>query len=242
MSLLTVDNLTKRFGGVTALQNVSFNVEEGEIFGVMGANGAGKTTLFSVIAGNETPSTGQITFRGERIDRKRPDRICRRGIARTYQIVRPFAGMTVLENVMVGALFGAARERSGARARARALSILDAVGLQDRAQDPASALTLAGCKRLEVARALATGPRLLMLDEVLAGLTATEVAEALDMIRKLHREENLTLLVIEHVMGALMELCDRILVLHHGERIAEDRPQIVADDPAVIEAYLGTEQ
>ena len=239
MSLLRLDSVEKRFGGVVAVQRLSFAVEAGEILGIMGANGAGKTTVFSLIAGNQRPSAGAIHFDGRRIDRLRADAINRRGIARTYQIVRPFAGMSVLENVAIAAMYGAAREPSPAAAADHARVVLDEVGLADRADDLAGTLTLAGRKRLEIARALATEPRVLLLDEVLAGLTPVEVDAALDMIRALHRRHGLTLLVIEHVMRALMRLCGRIVVLHHGEKIAEGAPDAVANDARVIDAYLG---
>ncbi|MCE2483034.1 MAG: ABC transporter ATP-binding protein [Alphaproteobacteria bacterium] len=240
MALLTIENLEKRFGGVVAVRGVDLSVEAGERVGLIGANGAGKTTLFAVIAGNQKPSAGTITFDGKRIEGRRPDQISRRGIARTFQIVRPFGELSVLENLAVGAMFGARQERSMERAGERAREILEDVGLSARAGDFASELTLAGRKRLEVARALATEPKLLMLDEVLAGLTPSEVNEAVAMIRDLQEKYGLTVIMVEHVLRAVMQLCERIVVLHHGEKIAEGTPERVSSDPAVIAAYLGT--
>jgi branched-chain amino acid transport system ATP-binding protein len=240
MSLLRVDAIVKSFSGVVALDGVSFAVEEGDFVGVMGANGAGKTTLFSVIAGNLRPDSGSVMFDAHRIDGLRPDHLSRRGIARTFQIVRPFGNMTVLENVALGALYGRGRERSASAAEAKAKAILERLGLADRADLLARHLTLAGRKRLEIARSLATEPRLLMLDEVLAGLTPTEVAAATEIIREFHRSHGTTILMIEHVTRALMALCQRIVVLHHGQKIAEGAPSDVARDPRTLSAYLGT--
>lgn len=240
MSLLDIIELEKRFGGVVAIRNVSFSVQPGELVGLIGGNGAGKTTLFATIAGNQRPSRGAIEFDGERIDGKRPDAIARRGVARTFQIVRPFGELSVMENVVIGALYGAGREQSIDRAEERACEVLADVGLSARTGDLASDLTLAGRKRLEVARALATRPRLLMLDEVLAGLTPTEVDDAVRMIRAVHEKYALTVIMVEHVLRAVMQLCERIVVLHHGEKISEGTPEHVSGDPAVIDAYLGT--
>jgi branched-chain amino acid transport system ATP-binding protein len=242
MTLLRLNGVSRRFGGVVAVDSVGFSIEAREIVGLMGANGAGKTTLFSLIAGNLQPSAGEIMFYDRRIDRLRPDQISGLGVARTFQIVRPFAGLTVLENVAIGALFGSSREKSMARANADARAVLEEVGLVDRADDYASSLNLSGRKRLEIARALATNPKLLMLDEVMAGLTPTEGADAVAMIRRLHEARNLTVIVVEHVMGILMDLCPRIVVLHHGALIAEGSPSEVANDPLVIDSYLGTRQ
>lgn len=239
MTLLRVENLGKSYGGVAALRGVSFAAGPGEILGLMGANGAGKTTAFSLIAGTQRPSDGEIWFDGRRVDGKPPYAAARMGIARTFQIVRPFAGLRVIDNLVVAAFYGRARERSRSVAEDRAREILGEVGLGGDAARRAETLTLAERKRLEVARALATGPRLLLLDEVLAGLTATEVAQALDMIRAVHRRRNLTLVVIEHVMRALTQLCQRIVVLHHGEKIAEGSPAEILADPRVIDSYLG---
>jgi len=239
MTLLVIRNVSKFFGGLRAVGDVSFTVAAGEIVGIMGANGAGKTTLFSLIAGHERPSGGAIEFDGRALAGLPPHKICRLGVARTFQIVRPFGGLTVEENVATAAMFGAARAASPAAAATRARDVLTLVGLGDRAGDLAETLTLSGQKRLELARAVATGGRLLMLDEVMAGLTPSEVAAMLDIVRRLHREYGLTILVIEHVMRALMQLAERIIVLHHGEKIAEGTPAAIGADPRVHECYFG---
>ncbi len=239
MSLLRIEAIQKSFSGVVALNDITFAVGEGEFVGIMGANGAGKTTLFSVIAGNLKPNRGSVTFDNQRIDGLRPDHISRRGVARTFQIVRPFGNMTVLENVALGAMYGRKRERSSAVAEARAKEILELLGLADRANILARQLTLAGRKRLEIARSLATEPRLLLLDEVLAGLTPTEVSSAVEVIRQFHKSHQVTIVMIEHVTRALMALCQRIVVLHHGQKIAEGTPSEVAADPKTLSAYLG---
>ncbi len=239
MTLLALRNVSKHFGGIRALLGISLDVAPGEIVGIMGANGAGKTTLFSLIAGNERPSGGEIVFDGRRLTGLPPHRICRLGIARTFQIVRPFGGLTVEDNVATAAMFGAAQAASPAIAVEKARAVLALVGLADRANDLAETLTLSGQKRLELARAVATGGRLLMLDEVMAGLTPAEVAAMLDIVRRLHREYGLTILVIEHVMRALMQLAERIVVLHHGEKIAEGTPAAIGADPRVHECYFG---
>jgi branched-chain amino acid transport system ATP-binding protein len=240
MTLLSVEAVVKSFAGVVALDQVSFNVAEGELVGIMGANGAGKTTLFSVIAGNLRVNDGAITFDGQRIDGLRPDQISRRGVARTFQIVRPFGNMTVLENVTLGVLYGRRRERSASLAKSRAGEILERLGLSDRAQQLAKHLTLAGRKRLEIARSLATEPRLLLLDEVLAGLTPNEAAAATEIVREFHRSEKLTIVMIEHVTRALLALSQRIIVLHHGQKIFEGTSLEVANDPRILSVYLGT--
>jgi branched-chain amino acid transport system ATP-binding protein len=239
LTLLQVKDVSRRFGGVRALSDISFDIQAGEILGLMGANGAGKTTLFSLIAGNVAPSAGEIWFDNSRIDGLAPHQVNRLGIARTLQIVRPFANMTVLENITVGALYGRGRTMSQQRARGRCMQILEEVGLADSSDTLASALTLASRKRLEVARALATEPRLLLLDEVLAGLNATEARDALDLLRRLRASRSLSIIIIEHVMKALMQLSERIIVLHDGQKVTEGVPVEVANDPRVVKAYLG---
>jgi branched-chain amino acid transport system ATP-binding protein len=241
-ALLRLENVGKSYGGVHALRGLSFEVGEGEIVGLMGANGAGKTTAFSLIAGTQRLSDGEIWFDGRRVDGRPAYATARAGIARTFQIVRPLSGLRVIDNLVVAALYGHARERSRSDAEDRARTILDEVGLSREANRLAETLTLAGRKRLEVARAVATGPKLLLLDEVLAGLTASEVAAALEMIRELHTRRKLTIVVIEHVMRALTQLSHRIVVLHHGEKIAEGSPTEILTDQRVIEAYLGTKK
>jgi branched-chain amino acid transport system ATP-binding protein len=241
MSLLVVKALTKTFGGLRALNAIDLTVEEGEIHGLMGANGAGKTTLFSIVAGNQRATSGSIHFAGQPIDGLRPDLICRAGIARTFQIVRPFPGLTVRENVETAVLFGRASAPRQTEAAQIAADLLDDCGLGALADRPAGTLTLSARKRLEVARALGTGPRLLMLDEVMAGLTPTEVVEMSAALRLLKARHGLTILIIEHVMSALNRLSDRITVLHHGTKIAEGTPDAIAADPKVANAYFGAD-
>ena len=237
-SLLSVDGVSKRFRGLVAVDRVSFEVPQGAIFAVIGPNGAGKTTLFNMIAGVFAPNGGTISFAGERIDGLSPDRICRRGIGRTFQIVRPFAGLTVEDNVIVGALL---HRRHAGEARAHAQEVLRRLDLYEKRAQRASSLTLPDRKRLEVARALATDPKLLLLDEVMAGLRPTETDRIVAVLKELNRETDLTILLIEHVMRAVMALAGRILVLHHGAAIAEGEPEEVVRDRAVIDSYLGAE-
>ena len=236
---LKLNNVSRKFGGLLAVDAIDLTIEQGEIVGLMGANGAGKTTLFNLIAGNLRPTNGEIWFDGKRTDGLRADQVNRLGVARAFQIVRPFPGLTVQENVVIGCLFGRGRELSMIQAQANSKAILKQVGLADRANIAANTLTLAGRKRLEIARALATRPRLLLLDEVMAGLTPFEVSEALETISTIHRNQGLTIIVIEHIMRALMRLSQRLVVLHHGAKIAEGTPAEIADSPAVNEAYFG---
>jgi branched-chain amino acid transport system ATP-binding protein len=236
--MLEVKNISKSFRGLRAVRDASFTVPEGDINGLIGPNGAGKTTIFNIIAGVYAPDSGEIFFDGRRIDGLRPDQICAAGIGRTFQIVKPFAGLSVLDNVIVGALH---RERSVASARSCAASILEKLDLARKSALPASALTLPDRKRLEVARALATRPRLLLLDEVMAGLRPTECDQMVEVFRSLNRADGLTILLIEHVMRAVMALARHIGVLHHGEVIARGTPAEVVRDPAVLECYLGEE-
>jgi branched-chain amino acid transport system ATP-binding protein len=213
-------------------------VPEGSIYAVIGPNGAGKTTLFNMIAGVHAPDGGAITFAGERIDGLTPDRICRRGIGRTFQIVRPFPGLSVEDNVIVGALL---HRHHVAEARTHAHEVLRRLDLYDKRAQRASSLTLPDRKRLEVARALATGPKLLLLDEVMAGLRPTETDRMVAILRTLNAETGLTILLIEHVMRAVMALASQIVVMHHGAEIAQGAPADVVRDPAVIHSYLGAE-
>ena len=238
MSVLAVEDVTKRFRGLTAVDGVSFEVGEGEIFAVIGPNGAGKTTLFNLIAGVLAPDRGTISFIGERIDGLTPDAICSRGIGRTFQLVRPFPALTVEDNVLVGALL---RRPKVEAARVHALEVLRRLDLYDKRHQLASALTLPDRKRLEVARALATEPKLLLLDEVMAGLRPAETDRMVAILRGLNRESNVTILLIEHVMRAVMALAARVLVLHHGAAIAQGTPDKVVRDQAVIDSYLGAE-
>ena len=239
MPLLELKSVSKRYGGVIAVREVSFAVESGEICGLMGANGAGKTTLFALIAGHTRPDRGHIEFQGKSLVGLRPDRICRLGIGRTFQIVKPFAGLSVEDNLVAAACFGAAGLRRRAAALAYSYGILEEFGLAQVAKKTAGTLTLSGQKRLELARAVATGAKLLLIDEVMAGLTATEVGAMLDTLRSVKQMRGLTLIVIEHVMRAVMQLAHRVVVLHHGELIADGDPASIAQHPQVLRVYLG---
>jgi branched-chain amino acid transport system ATP-binding protein len=234
--LLRADRLAKSFRGLQAVANASFEVAEGEIAALIGPNGAGKTTVFNLVAGVYAPDAGTIEFRGRPIHGLRPDQVCAAGIGRTFQLVKPFPALSVLDNVVVGALLV---ERTVAGARAAALAVLSRLGLEARAAQPAATLTLSDRRRLEIARALATRPRLILLDEVMAGLRPTECDQLVEVFRGLHRSEGLTILLIEHVMRAVMALAQRIAVLDRGEVIATGTPAEVVHDPAVLSCYLG---
>jgi branched-chain amino acid transport system ATP-binding protein len=235
--MLELDAVTKRFGGLTAVSEVSLRATPGEIVGIIGPNGAGKTTLFNVISGFFAPDEGRVLLDGRDVSRVPAHEICALGLCRTFQIVKPFGNLSVLDNVMIGAL---TRRASTRQARADAERVIDLCGLGPHAAARARALPLALRKRLEVARALATQPRLLLLDEVMAGLNPTELGGMIDLIRRLHAE-GLTLIVIEHIMAAMMRLAQRIVMLHHGEKIAEGTPREITSDRRVIDAYLGEE-
>jgi branched-chain amino acid transport system ATP-binding protein len=235
--LLSVEAVSKRFRGLQALDAVTLHVAPGELFAIIGPNGAGKTTLFNMVAGELAPDQGTIAFAGERIDGLAPDRICRRGIGRTFQLVRPFPALSVEDNVITGALL---RRPAVEAARAHAHETLRRLDLFDKRFQRAGALTLPDRKRLEVARALATEPRLLLLDEVMAGLRPTETDRMIAILRELNAQ-GLTILMIEHVMRAVLALAVRLMVLHHGAAIAQGSPQAVVRDPAVVRSYLGSD-
>lgn len=237
MSLLEVRDLAKSFAGLRALRGVSLTVEEGDLVGIIGPNGAGKTTLFSVIAGQIPPTSGRVFFDGREITGRRADRVARLGLVRTFQLMRPFESMTVLDNVAVAAHAHHRRRRA---ARDAAADVIARVGLEPWRDRPAGVLPTAGLKRLELARALALRPRLLLLDEVLAGLVPTERAPLIDLLRSL-RAQGITIVFIEHIMAAVMALSDRVLVLHEGQVLAEGTPAQVTADQRVVDAYLGEE-
>lgn len=236
-ALLAVEAVSRRFRGLLAVDQVSFDVAAGEIFAVIGPNGAGKTTLFNLIAGALAPSAGAIRLDGARIDGSRPDQIAALGVGRTFQIVRPFPAMTVRENIMVGALM---RHRGVAAAGREADGVMERLGFAAQAGQLAAALTLPDRKRLEVARTLAARPRLLLLDEVMAGLRPTEVDTMVATLREISRAHGTAIVLIEHVMRAVVALAGRVLVLHHGAQIALGTPGEVTADPAVVASYLGT--
>jgi branched-chain amino acid transport system ATP-binding protein len=235
MSFFEANNVTKRFGGLTAVNSVDFNVKEGEIVGLIGPNGAGKTTFFNVISGFMRPDEGNIRFKGNSIVGHKPSDICKRGMTRTFQIVKPFPEMTVTDNVLVGA-FNHHFDANAARKKAR--EVIELVGLGPQAEKLGGELTVAGRKRVELAKALATEPKLMLLDEVMAGLTPSEVTGMIEVLGRV-KDAGVTMVIVEHVMQVIMNLSDRIYVLHHGEAIAEGSPKAITSDPRVMEAYLG---
>ena len=238
MPILEGQGVTKYFGGLAAVSDVDFSIEQGQAFGLIGPNGAGKTTLFNLISAALTPKSGTIKFKGEDITGIKPYKICRKGVARTFQTVKIFPDLPVLQNVVLGAYFGNTKDMSSTDVVKHALEVLEFVGLGEVAAMPAKDLTLANQKRLEVARALATDPELILLDEIMAGLNASEVAEAMELVKQI-QEKGITVLMIEHVMKAIMSVCERIMVLHHGAKIAEGTPQEIATSETVIKVYLG---
>jgi len=241
--ILVIDNVTKRFGGLVALDHVSFDVNKGEFIGLIGPNGAGKTTLFNVISGVYKPETGRIIYKDRDISKMPPHKIANLGVARTYQVVKPFGEMTVVENAMIGALYGKRAGKISMReAREIAMNSIEMVGLKDKANTLALSLTLHEKKMLEVARALSAEPDLLLLDEVLAGLNPKEIEESLKIISSAKERYDLTIIMVEHIMHAVMNIAERIVVLHYGKKIAEGKPLEVAEMSSVIEAYLGDKE
>jgi branched-chain amino acid transport system ATP-binding protein len=238
MPLLEGEGVTRHFGGLAAVSDVDFAVDPGEVVGLIGPNGAGKTTLFNLISGALAPKSGEIRFKDQKINGLRPNRICRLGVARTFQSVKVFGNLPAMENVRLGVLFGRHDSLSSADAASKATELLEYVGLSAVSATLAKDLTLANQKRLEVARALATKPELLLLDEMMAGLNPTETVEAMEMVTRI-RDEGTTIFMIEHVMKAIMSVCDRIIVLHHGKKIAEGTPQEISTSKTVVEIYLG---
>lgn len=236
--MLVVSDLSRHFGGLTAVQNLSFSIEPGEIVGLIGPNGAGKTTTFNLLTGFTPPSSGEITFSGKLLNGLKPHDICQLGLTRTFQIVQPFPDMTILENVMVGAYV---RRANPAETRRKAMQVLERVGLSHKSDILGRELTLLELKRLEIGKALATEPSLLLLDEVAAGLNTVEVDDVLVLVRQLS-QEGITLLIVEHLMKVIMNLSHRIIVLDFGQKIAEGTPEEISRDPAVLEAYLGEEE
>jgi len=237
MQILEGEGVTKYFGGLAAVSNVDFHVDQGEIFGLIGPNGAGKTTLFNLVSAALVLKSGVIKFKGEKISGLKPYQICRKGVARTFQSVKIFPNMSARDNVSLGALFGTSKSMVSALPK-EADELLDFVNLSAMGMVPARDLTLVNQKRLEVAAALATEPELLLIDELMAGLTPTETTEAMELVTRI-RDKGITIFMIEHVMKAIMGVCDRIMVLHHGEKIAEGTPQEIATSKKVIEVYLG---
>ena len=240
MRILEGQGVTKYFGGLAAVANVDFHVDQGEIVGLIGPNGAGKTTLFNLISGTFPLSSGEIRFKGKKLNGLKPHQICQLGVSRTFQETKVFANMPVVQNVMVGAFFGTAAHISGMAAAREATESLEFVGLSAMGAAPIGDLTLANQKRVEVARALATKPELLMLDELMAGLTPTEVGEAMELVTKI-RDKGITILMVEHVMKAIMGVSGRVMVLHHGEKLAEGTCNEISCNKTVIDIYLGEE-
>jgi len=238
MPILEGQGVNKYFGGLVAVSNVDFHVDQGEIVGMIGPNGAGKTTLFNLISAAFPISSGEIRFKGQKLNGLKPYKICRLGIARTFQQTKVFTNMSVLQNVLVGAFFGSPNRVSWADAAREASQALEFVGLSAMSATPAKDLTLGHQKRVELARALVTRPELLLLDELMAGLNPTEVSEAMGLVTKI-RDTGITILMVEHVMKAIMGICGRIMVLHHGEKICEGTPQEITCNKQVIEIYLG---
>lgn len=240
MGILEGEEVTKHFGGLAALHDVNFDIHQGDVVGLIGPNGAGKTTLFNLITGSLKTTAGEIRYKGKKITGLKPHQICKLGIARTFQTVQLFGNISVLDNVFLGSICGTTTPTRTQDAREKAMTFLELVGLSMKSSELAKNLPIAEQKRLEVARALATEAELLLLDEVMAGLTAPELAVATDLIETI-RSQGRTILVVEHVMQAIMAICDRIIVLHHGVKIAEGEPREIAKNKTVIEVYLGTD-